>query len=135
MAGGIEPRCMTDEHHIVRAGEVAYEPLDAAEGLSKGVLIGEDQGAPNFAIRRFVLDPGTEVPQHTNEVEHGQYVLSGRYVAGIEGEAYTVEAGDSLYIPAGAVHWYRNDGDEPGEFICVVPAGDDEISLVGATER
>lgn len=121
---------MTDRHRVVRGNEVEYEPLAAAAGLSKGVLIGEDEGAPNFAIRRFVLEPGTEVPRHTNEVEHGQYVLAGRYVAGIEGEEYTVEAGDSLFIPAGAVHWYRNDGDEPGAFICVVPHGEDEITLV-----
>lgn len=115
---------------VKRADEIEYEPLDAAEGLSKGVLIGEEEGAPTFAIRRFVLDPGTEVPRHTNEVEHGQYVLEGRYIAGIEGEEYVVEAGDSLFIPAGTVHWYRNEGDTPGAFICVVPTGDDTIQLV-----
>lgn len=117
-------------HHVVRGDEIDYEPLDAAEGLRKGVLIGEAEGSSNFAIRRFELAPGATVPRHTNEVEHGQYVLAGEYVAGIEGEEYEVGPGDSLYIPAGAVHWYRNDGDEPGAFICVVPQGDDAIELV-----
>ena len=121
-----------------------YEPVDAAAGLSKGVLVGEDHGAPNFAIRRFTLDPGAEVPKHTNEVEHVQYVLEGEYVVGIsdapeahraDGEAvdgdeeYEVSAGDSLLIPAGTVHWYRNGGDEQGAFLCAVPNGDDEIKL------
>jgi quercetin dioxygenase-like cupin family protein len=45
-------------------------------------------------------------------------------------EEYTVGAGDSVHIPAGAVHWYRNDGDRAAAFICAVPAGDDEITLV-----
>ena len=45
-------------------------------------------------------------------------------------EEYTVREGDSLLIPAGVVHWYRNESDDPGAFICAVPNGDDEIDLV-----
>jgi len=117
------------EPTIRRAEEIEYETVDAAEGLSKGVLIGEDQSAPNFAVRRFELDAGAEVPKHTNEVEHEQYVLSGEYVVGIDDEEHEVSVGDSLLIPAETVHWYRNEGDEPGAFICAVPNGDDEIEL------
>ena len=118
------------EPTIRRAEEIEYETVDAAEGLSKGVLIGADESAPNFAVRRFELDAGAEVPKHTNAVEHEQYVLSGEYVVGIEDEEYEVSAGDSLLIPAGTVHWYRNESDEAGAFICAVPNGDDEIELV-----
>ncbi|WP_254832248.1 cupin domain-containing protein [Haloglomus salinum] len=115
---------------VRRAGEVEYESVSAAEGMHKGVLVGEDDGAPNLAIRRFVLDPGAEVPKHTNEIEHEQYVLEGEYVVGIGDEEHVVSAGDSLLIPAGTVHWYRNEGDEEGRFICAVPSGDDTIDLV-----
>jgi quercetin dioxygenase-like cupin family protein len=120
-----------DPEPVVRdSGEVEYEEVDAAEGLSKGVLINDEHGAPNFAIRRFVLESGGEVPKHTNEVEHEQYVIAGEYTVGIEDEQYTVSTGDSLLIPAGVVHWYANDSDEMGEFICVVPNGDDNINLI-----
>jgi quercetin dioxygenase-like cupin family protein len=129
---------------IRRAEATEYESVDAADGLRKGVLIGPEQGAPNLAIRRFELDPGAAVPRHTNEIEHEQYVLEGEYTVGIGGdpetpsaggeedggEEYTVSEGDSLLIPAGTVHWYRNEGDEPGAFICAVPTGNDEIELV-----
>ena len=129
---------------IKRAESIEYESVDAADGLSKGVLVGEEHGAPNLAIRRFTLAPGGEVPKHTNEIEHEQYVLRGEYTVGIgeasetphadgeavdDGEEHTVSAGDSLLIPAGVVHWYRNEGDEEGAFICAVPTGDDEIRL------
>jgi quercetin dioxygenase-like cupin family protein len=114
---------------IRRTADIEYETVAAADGLNKGVLIGEEEGGGNLAIRRFTLAPGGSVPRHTNDIEHEQYVLSGPYTVGIEGEEYEVEAGDSLHIPAGAVHWYRNDGDEPGAFLCAVPAGDDEIKL------
>lgn len=126
------------------AEDIEYEDVGAADGLRKGVLINEDHGAPNLAIRRFTLAPGGEVPKHTNEIEHEQYVLAGEFTVGIreasetpqaDGEAvdddeeYTVSAGDSLFIPANTVHWYRNEGEEEGAFICAVPTGDDEIRL------
>ncbi|QLD85269.1 cupin domain-containing protein [Natronomonas halophila] len=128
-----------------RAEDIDYEAVDAAEGMKKGVLVGPEHGAPNLAIRRFVLEAGAEVPKHTNDIEHEQYVLEGKYVVGISeasetpranGEAvsgdeeHTVSAGDSLLIPAGTVHWYRNESDQQGSFICAVPTGDDSIELV-----
>ena len=119
---------------VRRADEVSYEEVDAAAGLSKGVLVGTAHGAPNLAIRRFVLEPGATVPEHTNEVEHEQYVLAGRYVVGIGDEEHIVSTGDSLFIPAGTVHWYRNESDEEGAFICAVPMGDDEINLLSEGE-
>lgn len=112
------------------ADAVPEQPVDAAEGLSKAVLLDESDGAPHFAIRRFRLDPGASVPRHTNAVEHEQYVLAGEYVVGVGDEERAVAPGDALLIPAGVEHWYRNDGDEPGAFICVVPNGDDTIELV-----
>jgi quercetin dioxygenase-like cupin family protein len=115
---------------VKRAEDVQYEAVGAAEGLSKGVLLDESDGAPNFAIRRFVLEPGATVPKHTNEVEHEQYVLSGEYTVGIDDEEHVVAAGDSLLIPAGVVHWYRNEGPVEGAFICAVPNGDDSIDLI-----
>ncbi len=114
---------------VRRADEVEYEAVDAADGMRKGVLVDDSDGAPNFAIRRFVLDPGATVPPHTNEVEHEQYVLSGEYVVGIGDDEHTISAGDSLLIPAGVVHWYRNESDEEGSFLCAVPNGDDSIEL------
>ncbi|ELZ29310.1 cupin 2 barrel domain-containing protein [Halosimplex carlsbadense 2-9-1] len=130
---------------VRRAEDIEYEPVDAAEGLSKAVLVGEDHGAENLAIRRFTLAPGAEVPKHRNEIEHEQYVLAGEYVVGIDseasetprvngeavdGEEHTVKGGDALHIPAGAVHWYRNERDLEGAFLCAVPTGDDAIELV-----
>lgn len=115
---------------IKRRTDVEYAPVSAAEGLKKGVLLDASDGAPNFSLRRFELAAGSEVPRHTNAVEHEQYVLAGEYVVGIGDEEHVVTAGDALLIPAGVEHWYRNEGDESGAFLCVVPNGDDTIELV-----
>ena len=115
---------------VRRAADIEAEPVDAAEGLSKAVLIGEEHGAPNLAIRRFTLAPDAEVPKHTNEIEHEQYVLEGEYVVGLGDEEQVVSPGDALLIPAGTVHWFRNESDAVSSFVCMVPNGDAGIELV-----
>ncbi|WP_348613220.1 cupin domain-containing protein [Halobaculum rarum] len=115
---------------VKRGDDLAMSEVDAGEGMSKGVLIDDADDAPHFAMRRFELAPDAHVPNHTNEVEHEQYVLAGEYTVGLDGEEYTVAEGDALLIPAGVRHWYRNDGDEPAAFICVVPHGDDTIRVI-----
>ncbi|NNM34787.1 MAG: cupin domain-containing protein, partial [Gemmatimonadetes bacterium] len=71
------------------------------------------------------------MPLHTNKVEHEQYVLRGSARVQIGDEVHHVKAGDVVYIPGGVPHNYQADeGDEPFEFLCVVPNEPDEISLV-----
>ena len=122
---------MSEEPFVRRESELPHEDVDAADGLGKEVLIDESDGAPTLALRRFTLDPGGSVPEHTNAIEHEQYVLDGEYVVGIDDTEHSVAPGDTVHIPAGTVHWYRNEGDREAAFLCAVPAGDDTIRLLG----
>lgn len=110
---------------IRRRGDARAAPVERAQGARMEVLIGPGEGAPNFVMRRFVLEPGGCIPAHRHpHIEHEQYVLRGTMKIGIGGAVHAVRAGDAVFIPAGAVHWYVNDGDEPCEFLCVVPRTD-----------
>ena len=71
------------------------------------------------------------MPRHTNTVEHEQYVLRGHAKIGIGAETFEVNAGDVVFIPEGVVHFYENLGEEPFEFLCIVPNKPDEIKIVG----
>jgi quercetin dioxygenase-like cupin family protein len=82
-------------------------------------------------MRRFVIEPGGEIPAHTNAVEHEQYVLGGRAAIGIGDEIFQVQEGDVVFIPAEVPHWYRAEGNAPFEFLCVVPNLPDEMRLIG----
>jgi len=93
------------------------------------VLISAQEG-PHFAMRRFVMEPGGGMPNHTNTVEHEQYVLRGQARIGIGGEEYEVKAGDVVFIPAGVPHWYLNIADETFEFLCMIPNQVDIVQLV-----
>lgn len=112
-----------------RADAVATEAVAAGTGTERQILIGPDE-APNFALRRFIMQPGGGMPAHTNRVEHEQYVLRGEARIGIGDDVLTVMRGDVVFIPAGEPHWYEALGDEPFEFLCVVPNAPDEITIL-----
>lgn len=111
------------------ASDVPALPVSAGRGTQMQVLIGADEG-PNFAMRRFVMEPGGGMPRHTNEVEHEQYVLRGKARVVIGEETVEVTRDDVVYIPAGVPHSYESIGDEPFEFLCVVPNRPDRITIV-----
>ena len=115
--------------HVKKINEIRSEPVGAGKGTSRQILIGPDEG-PNFAMRKFVIEPGGGIPAHTNTVEHEQYVLGGRARIGIGSDVYEVEKDDVVFIPAGVPHWYEVQGDEQFEFLCMVPNGDDKIELL-----
>jgi len=105
------------------------DEVTAGTGTKCQVLIGPDQG-PNFAMRRFIMEPGGGMPMHTNTVEHEQYVLGGAARIGLGDEVIEVSRGDVIFIPGGVPHWYESLGPEDFEFLCVVPNGPDEIRIV-----
>jgi quercetin dioxygenase-like cupin family protein len=113
-----------------KADTLPARDIAAGKDTRMQILIGADEG-PNFAMRRFIMNPGGGMPLHTNEVEHEQYVLRGRGRVVIGDETIEVERDDVVYIPAGVPHSYDSIGDEPFEFICVVPNRPDSITLIG----
>jgi quercetin dioxygenase-like cupin family protein len=119
---------------VRNVNDVPTEPVEAGRDTSRQVLIGPDEG-PNFAMRRFILAPGGSMPAHTNTVEHEQYVLRGRAEIAIGDERRRVGTGDVVFIPANVPHWYRVEGDESFEFLCIVPNLPDTIELVSEEDR
>ncbi len=94
---------------------------DGVRGVFIRVLIGLDDGAPNFVMRRFRVQPGGYTPHHSHQWEHEVFVLAG------QGEIETPEGprplgpGDAVFAPGGMVHQFRNTGEDDFEFLCVIP--------------
>ena len=66
--------------------------------------------------------PGGRIPKHRHPtLEHEQYVLSGRMKVTLGDEVREVAAGQAVFIPAGTPHAYVNEGEEPVEFLCIIP--------------
>ncbi len=111
------------------ADEVSGTDVKAGTGTRTQVLIGPDD-APDFAMRRFVMEPGGGMPLHTNEVQHEQYVLGGRARIRIGDDEVEVSRDDVVYIPAGVPHSYESIGEEDFVFLCMVPNRPDRITLL-----
>lgn len=119
------------------AGTVMPERVQKAAKTKIEWLLDRRDGAPNFEMRRFTIGPGGSIPRHYHpSIEHEQYVLKGRYEVGIGETVHQVKAGDSIFIPKGTPHWYRNTGRRDAEFLCIVPttAKYESIYVEGAGE-
>jgi quercetin dioxygenase-like cupin family protein len=92
--------------------EVPSEP-SGTDGLTVRWVINASQGATNFAMRVFELEPGKESPFHKHENEHEAFVLKGR------GKIETDE-GTAVFIPAQENHRFRNTGKDTLRFIDVI---------------
>jgi quercetin dioxygenase-like cupin family protein len=114
---------------VKRADDVERKGIAVGRDAEVQVLVGPADGAPNFALRRFIMGAGGGMPLHTNLVEHEQYVLTGSARIRIGDDVHEVSAGNALYIPAGVPHSYEVV-DGPFEFLCIVPNTPDRIDIV-----
>jgi quercetin dioxygenase-like cupin family protein len=114
---------------VKHANDVEAKNVTAGKDTTIQVLISAQEG-PNFALRKFSMQKGGGMPRHTNTVEHEQYVLRGQATITIGDETHQVKTGDAVFIPEGAIHSYQNMGNEPFEFLCIIPNKEDKITVV-----
>ena len=99
------------------------KPVQELSGVVVRDVIKADDGAPNFCMRIFEVEPGSSTTPHTHWWEHEVFVLSGRgVVVGERGE--TQIAKDSVvFVAPDEHHCFVNNGSETLRFICVIPVG------------
>lgn len=109
---------------ITRLEQCDTQPIhmEGVAGAIKQVPIGKADGAPHFSIRVFTLEPGGHTPHHSHETEHLNYILHGRGEV-LEGdEPRPIRRGDFVLVKPHEKHQYRNTGDQPLVFMCMVPS-------------
>lgn len=130
MAGPHDDGTPDPTRGVVRStAAVDLRQVPAGTATRTQVLIGPEDGAPHFAMRRFVMGQGGGMPRHTNTVEHEQYVLKGRARVGVGDRVHDVGPDDVLLIPAGTPHFYEVV-EAPFEFLCMVPNGPDRVEIL-----
>lgn len=103
---------------LAQAPSSAAEPAQAlpapqfdARGIARTETVRKDFDSNTQAIQvRVDFAPGASFPSHSHPGVEIAYVLGGAIEYEMLGKTIRLQAGESLYIPAGAAHSARNTG-------------------------
>ncbi len=94
--------------------------MPGVEGVTMAIMVGREDGAPNFALRQFKVTPGGHSPRHSHDYEHEVFIVAGGGTVLLEGRENPIRAGDVVYVPADEEHQFRA-GEQGLRFLCLVP--------------
>lgn len=95
--------------------------MPGSSGCTVRWLVGEREGAPNFAMRQFEVAPGGYTPLHHHPYEHEVFVLEGTGTIREGEREHKLRPGDVVFVVPDEVHQFRNTGEVPLKFLCLVP--------------
>jgi quercetin dioxygenase-like cupin family protein len=97
---------------------LADAPLTVFTGLAS-----PSRGARETSVWRVALGPRTPASAHSLDHEEVIVGLSGQAVVRIDGEEYSVRAGDTIIVPSGTNFSLANPHADPFEAMAVLPVG------------
>ena len=109
---------------IEKSGNISKSAVEVegAEGAEIRWLISKDDGAENFAMRMFELQPGGHTPLHTHPQEHEVFVIQGQGAFVYEGAEYPFGSEYVIFVPPNKEHRFKNTGDSVLRLLCIIPA-------------
>lgn len=100
-------------------GKVIESPI-VKNALMK-VLVSPKEGWDGYVMRVLELGKDGYSPKHSHAWPHINFFIEGDGELLYDGEYRKVEAGGYAFVPGGMEHQFRNVGDKPFKFICIVP--------------
>jgi len=100
---------------------------EAVKGVTGRVVIGQEDGAPNFCMRIFTLAAGGFTPRHSHDWEHEILIHQGSGQVLKNNEWVDISAGSVLFIPGNEEHQLRNSSESDFVFACLIPKGAPEL--------
>ena len=107
-----------------------FERNDIPKTVNAQIAVLTPSEDKDFIVRKIKLAAGGSMPNHTNLIQHQQYVLSGEAKVVIGEEEFHAKAGDFLYIPAGINHYYEAIYNCDYEFLCMITTQEDNITML-----
>ena len=95
--------------------------MEGAKNTKIRWLVADKDGAPNFAMRMFEVEPGGFTPYHAHSWEHENYIVEGEGVLTTEDGEVPFKQGDILYVEPHFKHNYKNTGSAVLKFLCMIP--------------
>jgi quercetin dioxygenase-like cupin family protein len=108
---------------IVRSVDVPIEPVKmaGAENVQVRWLISKDDGAPNFAMRMFEIEPGGNTPLHSHPGEHEVFIVEGTGIFVYEGTEHPFAPGYVIFVDPDVEHCFKNTSESVVKFLCIIP--------------
>lgn len=75
----------------------------------------------NLCLRQFEVAPGGFTPRHSHPYEHEVFVLEGEGEVFEGAQPHRLRAGDVVFVKPDEVHQFRNTGNLPLKFLCLIP--------------
>jgi quercetin dioxygenase-like cupin family protein len=120
-------------HHVTtfRPDDLQERPRFAghARGYRHVSQIGRAVGAVHTDLGTGELAPGGTVDPHVHSYEELVYVLSGRAVLTVDGEAREIAPDDGAFVAVGSTHSWHNPYDQPCRWIELVTPQPRPLSL------
>ena len=92
-----------------------------SKGVSVRWLITKDDGADNFAMRLFEVEPEGYTPFHSHDWEHEVFVLEGKGLVLCGDSEKEISEGYVVFIPPNVKHCFKNTGNKKLRFLCLIP--------------
>jgi quercetin dioxygenase-like cupin family protein len=97
------------------------QPTEELPGVLKREVITAEDGAPNFCMRVFDVEPDSSTPSHVHDWEHEVFVLEGEgVVEGAEGET-PIGPGSVVFVAPNEQHRFINTSGDTLRFVCLIP--------------
>jgi len=103
-------------------------------GVETRMLVSASNGATQLCIFEQWIAPGTGAPTHFHPVEEVLTVREGEAEMWLDQKCVIVSAGQSLLVPAGRMHGFRNSGTATLHIHAVLALPVFEATMEGATE-
>ena len=108
--------------NLKKVGNISSENVTMYGSLGTTIQwLWSKEEAPHFALRRFVIKPGGEIGLHSHVEEHEIFILSGEGTVFNDSEEFHIQPEDTLFVPSGEPHGYRNMGESDLVFLCIIP--------------
>ena len=112
----------------------AAQPEAWRPGVETRMLVSARTGATQLCIFEQWVAPGTGAPTHSHPVEEVLTVREGEAEMWMDEQRVTVSAGQSLTVPAGRKHGFRNSGSGTLHLHAVLASPIFEATPEGAAE-
>jgi quercetin dioxygenase-like cupin family protein len=126
----VPPDDLSRSHTLSQPDSDPSLPHIGVAGGTYTITVPGEATAGRFSIIDMHIPPGGGPPPHRHDFEETFVLLSGEMEATFRDQKITVKAGETLHIPANALHQFKNIATQSLRMICICsPAGQEKFFM------